>query len=664
MGNRKVYDLAADKQFQQPYVDKKELRERCGYKYTYVHGGFAGTDLRFAICYPEKANYDGRFFQYMPPAPNNEDASQNLCGGDDKITFAFENGGYFVESNMGVLNPFAPSASKDDTLTYRTAAQVAEYSRKIAKDIYGEDLPRPFGYIYGGSGGAYKTISCVENTDVFDGAVPYVNGAPVSVPHNLTIRAHAMRVLRHKLGGIIERLQPWCDGDMYAGLNAEEVEALKDLLEFGFPKKAICSLPFMKDGALPILVGGIKRGDPEYFEDFWEKEGYAGADKNSDAYKSRICHKTTVTGKYVPQKGEQKGMANTNGVDTNWQRYKGMSGALGIPLIEVADVPENTDFYVMGCFVNVLSGKAAGRKVYFGEWHDKTLAIHEYFGTNDMMEVMSLIEVGDEVLLDNSDYIAATDYHLHALPYEEYPGYSNCYDQNGKPKYVQRDRVVNFTGCDRQSGDFSCKMIIEAAFCDESAFPYQADWYKKLARQKGHEDNIRLQYIDNALHDDRAEPTFFELFSITNAAAIYQCLKDLVLWVEKGIVPPNEAKYDVKKGEMTYSESGKDRCGIQATCCVTSNGKKRVSAKVGEEVPFEVNVEIPKGAGELVNVEWSFEGEKDYPLKGLEKTASHVFEKKGTYVVCVRIYTERKGDKNAVFTKIPNIDRMVVDVIE
>ena len=37
---------------------------------------------------------------------------------------------------------------------------------------YGEH--RPYGYVFGGSGGAYRTVACIENGhDVWDGAVPY-----------------------------------------------------------------------------------------------------------------------------------------------------------------------------------------------------------------------------------------------------------------------------------------------------------------------------------------------------------------------------------------------------------------------------------------------------------------------------------------------------------
>jgi hypothetical protein len=76
----------------------------------------------------------------------------------DSIEFATASGGYPVESNQGRLDPFP---GNDWTIVYRTSAAVAIYSRVLAAQMYGEH--RPYGYVYGGSGGAYKTMSCFEN---------------------------------------------------------------------------------------------------------------------------------------------------------------------------------------------------------------------------------------------------------------------------------------------------------------------------------------------------------------------------------------------------------------------------------------------------------------------------------------------------------------------
>ena len=60
--------------------------------------------------------------------------------------------------------------------------------------MYGEH--RPYGYVYGGSGGAFKTMSCFENTpDVWDGAVPFINGSHDEMPNVFTVQAHAIRML-------------------------------------------------------------------------------------------------------------------------------------------------------------------------------------------------------------------------------------------------------------------------------------------------------------------------------------------------------------------------------------------------------------------------------------------------------------------------------------
>lgn len=660
-----IYDPAQDDQMQKPFIDIKEQRSREGIEYIYCHGGFGGTDIKFSLYFPMKDKYEGRFFQYLPPFANHEDSSQKLTQGDDKILFSLLHGAYFVESNLGTLNPFAPAT--DVTINYRSSSAVAEYSRKIAIEIYGDHITRPSGYIFGGSGGAYKTIDCVEHCRTWDGCVPYVNGIPVSVPHNMTIRAHSMRILRRKLDHIIASLQPDGCGDMYDGLSEYEKEALDDLLAFGFPKGAICGLKFLKDGSLPVLIGGIKGNDPGYFEDFWNVEGYAGYDKKSDAYESRIHHKTKVSGKFVPLKGEAKSMDNTTGVDTSWQRYKGLSGALGVPLLQVETMATN-DFYEMGCFVNFLSGKAAGKRIHFNEHKDNVLCIGEYFQCDDMIEILNQVEIGDEVLLDNSDYIASTDYHLHAIPKGNFAGFDRAFNSDGKPKYAQREKVVNFTGCCEMTGTFSCKMIIEHTFCDESAFPYQGDWYKKLVYKAQGESkakqNFRLQYMDNALHDDRADPVDVELQYVTNAQCVFQCLLDVANWVEKGIEPPKESQYNLKNGgQLLFSKSAIDRGGIQNVCSLNSNGKKSIRVKKNMPVEFTVDVEIPTNCGVLTNVEWSFEGEKNFPVKtGKCKKAVHSFENEGKYVVVVRTYNERNGDDKSLFTQIRNIDRMVVNV--
>ena len=97
------------------------------------------------------------------------------------------------------------------------------YSRVLAAEMYGEH--RPYGYVFGGSGGAYRTMACIENNPgVWDGAVPYIHGTPMSMPSMFSVQAHAMRILRHQLPQIVDAVEPGGSGDMYAGLTVEERE--------------------------------------------------------------------------------------------------------------------------------------------------------------------------------------------------------------------------------------------------------------------------------------------------------------------------------------------------------------------------------------------------------------------------------------------------------
>jgi hypothetical protein len=219
----------------------------------------------------------------------------NLADGvDNKIGFALSSGAYLVETNMG-------GASPDVTLVYRASAAVALYSRVKAVEIYGPH--RPYGYIYGGSG--FKTISFMENTTgVWDGAVPFVIGSPVAIPNVFTARVHAMRILWDKFPAIIDALEPGGSGDMYAGLNEEERQALEEVTRMGFPPKAWFAYKEIGDGALTVLFPAVLRMDPSYFEDFWTVPGYLGADPDSSVSRARLQHHTVITEVIRPRKQE------------------------------------------------------------------------------------------------------------------------------------------------------------------------------------------------------------------------------------------------------------------------------------------------------------------------------------------------------------------------
>jgi len=667
-----IYDPKKDPEFQKPYIDIDEWREGevC---YRYIHGGFEGTQTRFSLYFPKQQDYKGRFFQFMSPVQGHEDASQGRRGAENRIAFAIKNGAYFVESNMGGV----PIGYKDSTIIYRASAAVAEYSREIAAKLYGEH--RPYGYIYGGSGGGYKTISCFENTNTWDGAVPYVIGTPVSIPYSFTVRAHAMRLLRNKIPQILDALEPGGSGDIYAGLNDEERAALEEITKFGFPLYAWFAYDSMGAGALPVLIPAIDVADPGYYKDFWEVPGYLGADPNGSAVRDRLQFKTCVTDVNIPYVKGVSSDGDFTGVDDAWQRILGNVGLSSKPWIQLKDVP-GEDAYLDGTKIIVQSGEAAGQRLSLERLEGNTAIISVGYDFENTLKILGQIRPGDIVMLDNSDYIAVQTYHRHQVPDAEFKVWDQFRDENGKPIYPQRPFLLGPSivrgGCGSlQSGRYNGKMIVVAALADESALPWMADWYRSKVKEyfgEKESDYFRLWYIEHALHGDSAKPVN-ELYFVEYLGAVHQALLDLSDWVERGIAPPDSTVYSVVDGQVIVPSKADERKGIQPVVDLKVNGSKCVKVKVGQPVHFRAEIEVPANAGKLTGAEWSFEGEADYPVKETLTNVSsdgsfaliereYTFSSPGTYFPVLRVRANRHGDPEDIFTQVRNLCRVRVIV--
>ncbi len=682
---REIYDAKKDPQFQKGYIDIDEERVRKledgrEIPYRYMHGGFEGTAVRFSFCFPEKKAYEGRFYQYLSPFPGPEEelASLDKEGEDDKIAFCITHGAYYVESNMGSGAVF--TNTDDNTMTYRSSAASAEFSREMAGKVYGY-AHRPYGYVYGGSGGGYRTIACIENTNAFDGAAPYVIGSPYAIPNCQTTRSYAERILRHKIDQIIDAVDAGGSGDPYAGLNEEEKKALREATLFGYPLKSWFASADLNDGALPVLAPGVKQMDPSYFEDYWKVPGYLGADPDGNAVKDRICLDTKIRLLYVPGKREQflTGSDNRNGVNNAWKKMISGEDTEEEPWLELESVPQNEDLYLKGAVLTFTDGKAKGKRLQIGRIEEKRIYITDGFAMDPILETLSLARIGDTVHLDNSDYIAIQTYHRHQVPSADYHAWDQFRDEQGEPLYPQQNMLLGpifcgaGPGCE-QNGYVQGKIMIVAALMDEQAYPWQADWYRrKIAsvHDGNDRDYCRLWYFDNVLHDDQKDAVD-ELHVTTYLSGLWQALLDLAAWVEKDKDPLPSSNYQVDVGHVEVGKVAKERGGIQPVVQLLANDEKCAHVKAGEKVTFTAAAEVPENAGALTGVEWSFEGETDFPHKGefalthggTQGTAGaeHSFSEPGTYFAVVRVRSQREGNKADVFTQVRNIDRVRVIV--
>ena len=660
-----------DVTFAAPYVDVDEWRD-LPVRHRYVHGGFGGTETRFSVYLPPAALYEGRFFQHITPVPDSENLAQLASGEQDKIGFSIGSGAYFLETNGGGV--FGGLGSDDPTIAaYRANASSAQYSRKIAVEMYGDH--RPYGYAYGGSGGGYRTIGGAENTSgVWDGVVPYVIGSPMAIPNMFTVRMHAQRILRTSFEQIVDAVEPGGSGDMFGGLDAEERDALMEVTRLGFPPRSWFGHRTMGMHAFPVLYQGMVMADPSYFEEFWTQPGYLGYEPPPSLRRDRIQLDCEIVAMITEdesdalglQVGTQPGQAR-GGVDSAW---RGPDEPNPVPVaVRLSPAPA---VEVQGAELFVTSGKAAGVRLGLLTVRGDVAVL----GPGDPQSVAQL-RPGDSVKVDNSGYLAAQTYHRHQVPdTDDYPVWDQFRKPDGSPIYPQRPLILGplFAAAAAgtvQTGRFEGKMIVVESLLDREALPWQADWYR--ARVQEHfgpatDDHFRLWFIDNALHGDE-EAQESPAHTISYLGALHQALRDVSRWVEEGVAPPPSTSYAVVDGQVVVPTDAVQRRGIQPVVTLTANGGTVTEIAPGHEVTLCATAQVPAITDAIVAVEWDFEGTGLFPfgepVRPAEKVVverRHAFDDPGTYFPVVRVTSHRDGDVTSRYARVQNLARVRVVV--
>lgn len=667
--------------FSSPFIDVDEWRD-IPVRHRYIHGGFEGTNTRFSFYFPPKERYQGRFYQYITPFPDNENLSQGATGEEDKIGFAISSGAYFIETNGGGRTDFTTNDrfNTDPTIgAYRANAACAMYSRQLAIEMY--DCDRPFGYSFGGSGGAYRTIGGIENTQgVWDGVVPYVLGSPMAIPNVFCVRMHAMRILRDKFPQIIDALEPGGSGDMYAGLNEEENEALEEVTKMGFPPKSWFGYKTMGIHGFLVLYQGVVMADPTYFSaDFWTKAGYLGANAPASLSRARIQQRSRIKAVIYlaqaidlnlaePVSEEERGTA-----DLAWKSIGGVEGSIPAAY-QLEDTMPEVDF--MGGDLIIKSGEAAGATLQLTKVASDKVAL----SPTNPFEVLLKIKPGDEVQIDNSNFLAVQTYHRHQDPGSEYPVWNQFRDESGNPIYPQRPMLLGpiFTANAAgtvPTGRYNGKMILLGSLLDREAYPWQCDWYRDRVKEhlgNNADEDFRLWYTENALHGDLSEQED-QTHAVSYLGVLQQALRDLSTWVEEGTPPPDSTDYKIIDGQVVIPDKANERKGVQPVVNLTVNNEKHAIISSGDTVEFVAEIEVPSGTGSIVSVEWDFEGVGNfhahkYPevsksgLSELTLKATHSFTDPGTYFAVVRVASQREGDSKTPYTRIQNLNRVRIVV--
>ncbi len=668
-----VTQMQQDVLFGQPYVDVDEWRDHPT-RHRYVHGGFKNTETRFSYYFPLQEHYEGRFFQYITPVPISEFISQGRLGEDDFIGFSIDSGAYFIETNGGGKQMVGrPGVQVDPTISaYRANAAAAQYSRLVAMEMYG--CQRPYGYAFGGSGGAYRTAGGMENTEgVWDGAVPFVIGSPMAIPNVFTVRSYALRVLKDKLPAIADAVDVGSEIDPYQLLNEEEARAFREVSAMGFPVLSWCVGDRWDLHGFAVLFAGIVAADPVYFsEDFWSKPGYEGFEPTASLQAHTITHRTKITRLVTSVDAEESGLSDA--LDTEESRGRADDAFTELlsnssVAIELADVPDKD---ILGADVIVKTGDASGQRMLATR---KLVGNYLIVGSNSGI-VLSKLKTGDELEIDNRNFMASQTYHRHQVPKEGYPVWDQFRNEKGEPIYPQRPMLLGplFAASAAgtvPTGNFSGKMILLSNLYDTEAYPWQGDWYRREAESylgAQLDEYFRLWYTDHANHGDMARQSA-PTHTVSYLGVLQQALRDLSVWVEQGDEPPATSNYEIVDGQVKLPAGANARGGIQPFIQLSANGASRAEVSLGQELEFTATIQMPEKSGALVAAAWDMDGSGEFALPAqwvegpndtfLLKTA-HTFNTPGTHFVTLRVGSHREGNRGTPYAVVRNLARVRV----
>jgi hypothetical protein len=646
--------------FGAPYIDIDEWRD-APRRHRYVHGGFEDTHTRFSFYFPPIEHYGGRFFQYLEGGAGGH---ENLLaeGGYAGLGVAWmfdlafdELGGYLVESNQGHFTGEGLGTRRDgsaeaDMHLFGASAECAMYGKQLAGEMYGSGPHH--GYVFGVSGGGLRSTYCLENRpDVWDGAAPH---AGVGKTTQWSAWARAWLIARDKFAQVTDALEPGGSGEPFAGLTHAERGAVAELYRRGWPRGA--ENQFARFGPWAFTMFHIIQEDPSYLDDFWNQPGYQGHDDPQSLAAYVVTAKATVQGVVGQRELAEDPFA---GMAVRF----GTAGANENPTLGIAvDLDGDPEGLFMSK-VTVLSGRAAGREVYISGIVSRNLMPF----VETAPDAFNDVEPGDEVMVDNRDFVAFCHYHRYniagLLPgrpigHEFLPW---CVD--GRPIYPQREHAASKV---EVSGEFRGKMIYVQPTLDDMVWFNNATYYDRLVRDHlgdGVDDRYRLWWVENAAHGSpemigpmqtpEKDPGVWRSRLVSYDGVTSQALRDLVKWVEDDVPAPAYTGYaETRDNALVLPATAAERGGVQPVVQASANGGTRAEVAVGSPVTFQGTAEQPPGAGAIVRAQWDFEGRgtwehTDDTVDGSQATvatrATHTYREPGTYFACYRVGAHRDG---------------------
>lgn len=194
---------------------------------------------------------------------------------------------------------------------------------------------------------------------------------------------------KDKLAGVVDALEPGGSGDPFAGLDSDQRDALVNPFRMGFSPRTVS--PLGRSSAWVFQVCLLDDHDPGYYTDFWTAPGYLGYEL-PEALRNRLVDVTTVVTEVI----RAEDVAGLSPI------LLATAGTAGLPAVFAARVDHPDSDQLFMAKLTVTSGKAAGRTMYI-----MTVADHGLVPFSERCpEMFADVEPGDEVRIDNRDYLA------------------------------------------------------------------------------------------------------------------------------------------------------------------------------------------------------------------------------------------------------------------
>ena len=640
-----------DEFFGPAYFDADEQRVRPAAPHRYLHGGFEGTDTRFAICLPE-AGFRDRVLLFLQGGMGGNEHQGMLLNGP---AIAFENGAVYAESNQGHIgNDMSGLRGDNSILTWRASRQTALLAKRVAEEVYGR--PVAFSYVYGGSGGGLRAIECLERCpDVWDGAVPFIINRNGLLTYNWSLLCWATQVLGDAVTLVVDATDAGGSGDPFAALDATQRDALATLYRGGFCRGAEAQIE-----PSPLWVMGlqlVERADPTFFSQFWEQAGYAGADRDPLVDRMLIEGEGTVAAVRTAAELAEAGGA-TDDLNAAVLGRAPAAMSYGIVLDGVSR-PER----LLGATLRFTSGAAAGRAVRCTGTVGETLtAMLDPVGFRD-------VAPGDSVAFDNRDLVAFSFHHRHLVS-DVYPEMRQ-FVVDGRPIHPQRP--IPFGMLPVPTGRFEGRMILIQHGSDKECWPSCARAYEssvRAARGGAADDVFRIWWLEHAAH---LQPTTADGRQrvIQYGGEFAQAVRDLIAWVEdRAAPPPNTNASFSADNALQLPPTAQERGGIQPVVRLTANDNDHIEVAAGDTVALRVTATVPPAAGAVVDVAFDLDGTGTFsstvdvvPAPSVDVSATWTAPaESGTYVLAVKVASQRDGDRAARLRWVTNLARLRVTV--